>query len=92
MSCLLGGLYTLLPDVDQDPVVFELPLSARESLLALVMGAPFMTCDMRATHSDRLVATDASDSHGGVCRTAIPVRIHQHLWRMREQKRSYTWL
>ena len=50
LCCLLGSLYSLLPPLDHDPYVFALPASACDSLLSLVLGAPFMSRDLRASH------------------------------------------
>jgi hypothetical protein len=92
LLCLIGDSFRALPDLEEDNRVFALSPKIRNELLILALMAPAMTTNLRAQHSDQLVATDASEHGLGACCTPVDPSLHAEFWRHREQRGSYTWL
>ena len=86
LLCLLGAAFKELPDIRQDSLVFKLSAATRQELAQLAALAPAMCTNMRASHSDQLIATDASSFALGATAAPLPPAVHQALWRHRERR------
>jgi hypothetical protein len=84
MLCLLDSLYRNLGDVESDPEVVPLQPCECTDLGLLSALAPLMVTDLRLPHSDRLLATDASDTMLAGCLSPIHPALHQECFRLRK--------
>ena len=84
--CLLGDSFKQLPKVEDDARVYKMPRETREELTMLSIAAPFMFTHLSATHSDRLVCTDASTTHLGAVSAPVHEGLHRELWRLWNRK------
>ena len=84
--CLLGDSFKQLPKIDDDAKVYAIPKETREDLAMLSVAAPFMFTHLNATHSDRLICTDASTTHLGAVDAPVHPKAHRELWRLRNRK------
>ena len=57
-----------------------------EDLAVLSVAVPFMFTHLTATHSDKLICTDASSYHLGAVSAPVDSRLHKELWRLRNRK------
>ena len=75
--CLLGDSFKHLPKVTDDVRVYRIPKEIREYLKILSFAGRFMLTDSSATHSSKLICTDASFA----CMGAVSARVHPMLQR-----------
>ena len=63
----------------------------RSEIFLLALMAPAVTTNVRAQHSDCLVAIDASEHGLGACTSSVDPALHTEFWH-RVQRGAYTWL
>ena len=91
LRCLIGDAFRALPDLENDNRVFLLTPKIRCEILLLAVWLQ-ITTNLRAQHSDCLVAIDASEHGLGACTTSVDPALHAEFSRHREQRGAYTWL
>ena len=89
--CLLGQLFHELR-YRSDHEIFSLSMEARQELLLLVVFAPFMFSDLRASPSSKIYATDASPFAAGICSAKISAEATLEIQRHADHRGFYTHL
>ena len=69
-----------------DPQLWPLPSGVREELQLLAVLAPILCSNVAVPFLEKVYATDASMSHGGIASADVPTCLAQVLWRTADRK------
>jgi len=90
--CILEDAFKLLPDTDNDFIVYDLDSKTMTELFLCVLLAPVLTTDCRAAWAPEMAATDASPYGEAAVVTSVSADVSSEIWRHRDRKGAYTWL
>ena len=80
--CLFGDSFKQLPKVTNDACVYAIPKETPEDLAMLSVAASCMFTLLTATHSGKLICTDAPTSYLGAVSELFDPCLHTQLWRL----------